>query len=172
MTEMRSGLQPDAIRAGRAEVGFACGPIAAPDLAQEVLARERAVVALPARHPLARRAHVPVRALAGEPYVQVRPDIEPVWADACTAAIAAAGVMLAVSQQTDTKIAMLGLVAAGEGISVVSSSMMRLGRDGVVFRELRGVAVRLVLVSLAAPRPSPRADVLLRLARRVASSSA
>ena len=62
---------------------------------------------------------------------------------------------------------MLGLVASGEGVAIVSSSMVRLGRHGVVFRELRGLSLQLPLVSLARPRPSPRAAELLRLAHRV-----
>jgi DNA-binding transcriptional LysR family regulator len=69
-----------------------------------------------------------------------------------------------VVQETDTRIALLGLVAAGLGISVVSASMMRIPRDGVVFRELADFRLRAQLVALSFARPSPRATELLRLA--------
>ncbi len=58
---------------------------------------------------------------------------------------------------------MLGLVASGLGVSVVSASMQRVRRDGVVFRPLTGLSVRLPLVVLARADASPRAAALRTL---------
>jgi DNA-binding transcriptional LysR family regulator len=164
LTEMRSAEQPDALRAGRIEVGFACGPVQASEgVIARVLSRERLMVALPARHALGKRAAVTVRALRDQPFVTVAREVEPAWADPVNRALAGAGVGLSVAQEADTKLAMLGLVAAGVGVSVVSESLARLGRRGVLFRPLRGLALKLPLVVLTRPRPSPRVRLLLSL---------
>jgi hypothetical protein len=73
---------------------------------------------------------------------------------------------LQVVQEADTKLALLGLVAAGVGLSPVSSSMRHLGRRGVVFRDLTGLSLKLPLVALARQQPSARAAELLQLAAR------
>ncbi|MFO0551763.1 MAG: LysR substrate-binding domain-containing protein [Polyangiaceae bacterium] len=163
--EMPSATQPPALRERRIDLGLVCAPVDAPDLRLHVLAREALFVALPAGHPLARRASVSVRALHGAPYVGVRPDIEPGWAGASVRALERAGVSLELVQETDTKIALLGLVAAGLGLSVVSESMQTLGRRGVVFRPLRGLDLHLTLGVVLPPSPQPAAVALVELAR-------
>jgi DNA-binding transcriptional LysR family regulator len=115
LSEMRSVAPPDALREGRIELGLACVPIDAPDLVQHALVRERLVVALPQKHPLAKEDSVAVRALDREPYVGVRPDVEPGWAGASMRALRRAGVLREPVQETDSKIALIGLVAAGLG---------------------------------------------------------
>jgi DNA-binding transcriptional LysR family regulator len=66
-------------------------------------------------------------------------------------------------QETDTKIAMLGLVAAGLGVSVVSASMTQLRRSGVEMRPLDGVGLTLPLDAVTTTDPSPRAARLAEL---------
>jgi DNA-binding transcriptional LysR family regulator len=162
--EMRSAQLVAAVREHRIEIGFACGPMSQPDLHERVLVYEKLIAAIPAKHPLARRAKISPHALAAEPIVLVRRDVEPIWADASRAAIAESGYALNVVQETDTKLALLGLVAAGVGLSPVSSSMRHLGRRGVVFRDLTGLSLKLPLVALTTATPTARASELLRLA--------
>ena len=164
LIEMRSPLQPDALRASRIEVALACGPVKQPDLQERVLVEESFVLAVGTQNPLAKRKRVRQRDLAGEPFVLVRPDVEPAWAEACSAALHRAGLRPNVAQETDGKIAMLGLVAANLGVSLVSASMQRLGRAGVRFVALTDFKLRLPLVSLTLPTPSPRARAFLQLA--------
>ena len=166
LEELRSGLQPEALRSGRIEVGLACGPLREAGLTEVALSRERFLAALPRRHPLAARARLRLRDLDGRPGVAVRPSVEPAWARAADEALARAGVRLDLVQETDTKIALLGLVAAGIGLALVSASMRRLARDGVVYREIADLGVRVPLVALLQERPSPRAAALLALAPR------
>jgi DNA-binding transcriptional LysR family regulator len=168
LREMKSADQADAVREGRIELGLVCAPtpnLDARDLVEHPLVREKCVVVLPAKHRLAKADSVHVRELEGEPYVGVRPDVEPSWAVAAMRALHDAGVRVTVAQETDGKIAMLGLVAAGVGLSVVSESMTELARRGVVYRPLRGLTLRLVLAALCRPTPSPRATTFLELAR-------
>jgi DNA-binding transcriptional LysR family regulator len=164
LKEIRSAAQPDEIREGRVELGLVCAPIDALDLALHPLTRERLAVALPAKHPLACRKVLRAADLEGQPYLGVRPDVEPGWALGATRALHAAGVQLQIVQETDTKVAMLGLIAAGVGLSVVSESMRELGRRGVAFRPLRGIDLRLVLAALTPRDPTPRARAFLTLA--------
>lgn len=163
LIEMRSPLHADALRASRIEVGLACGPVKAPDVEERVLTEESFVLAVGTQNPLSRRDRVRVRDLEREPFVLVRPDVEPAWAEACGAALRRAGVQPNIAQETDSKIAMLGLVAANLGVSLVSASMQRLGRAGVRFLPLSDFKLRLPLVSLTLPTASPRARAFLGL---------
>ena len=168
LLELRSALQPDALRAGRIDLGIACGPLAAAGLTARPIAHERFLAAIPSRHRLAARRTVPLRALDGVEAVTVRRDVEPAWADAAIAAIQAAGVSMVPVQETDTKVALLGLVAAGLGVAIVSESLARLGRRGVVFRPIAGLSVRVPLSLLLPPAPAPTAaafGALLAFAR-------
>jgi DNA-binding transcriptional LysR family regulator len=166
--ELSSPAQVLALREGRVEVGFACLPVDAGDLASELVDEDDLVVALPRRHPLARLASVPVRALATEPFIAVDETVEPGWARAADVAVRAAGVHPRVVQQTDTKIALVGLIAAGLGVGLVSASMAALGRQHVVLRPLDGLRVRLPLGLLSRKALSPRALRFTALARELA----
>lgn len=170
LTELRSALQPEALRDGRIELGLVCAPLAASGLLETPLLVEKLVVALPERHPLTKKKTLTPRDLDGQAYVGVRPDIEPGWAVASLRALSLAGCRLELVQETDTKIALVGLIAAGLGLSVVSESMMMLGRRGVVHRPLRGLTVALQLSALTPPTPTPRAAAFLSLLREAGRS--
>lgn len=167
--EMTSPAQVVALREGRIEVGFACLPVDTRDLDVHVLDVETLVVALPRSHPLARKATVRVRDLARESFVLVDPQVEPGWAHASSAALHAAGLVIRVVQQTDTKLAALGLVASGVGMTIVSRSMTAIGRRGVVFRPLTGLDVRLSLGLVTRSPRSPRTERFAAIARSLAS---
>lgn len=158
LVEMRTGLQADALRAGRIELGLACGPVDAPDLEARTLRTERFVAALPLRHPLAKRRTLRLCDLAAFPSIAVRPEIEPAWADAFARALGRAKLTLSIAQHTDSKLALLGLVAAGLGFGIVSESMRTLARDGVVYRAIADLPLAVPLVALLPRAPSPRAQ--------------
>jgi DNA-binding transcriptional LysR family regulator len=170
LIEMRSLLQVEALRMGRVEIGLACGPVEEEDVVTRVLVEEAVLVAVGRANPLAGRKSVRLRELATQALVLVRPDIEPAWAHVCGAALRRAGIDLPVMQETDSKIAMLGLVAANLGVSLVSASVRRLGREGVEFLPISDLRLRLPLVSLSLPSASPRAQEFLRLTRQCRSA--
>jgi DNA-binding transcriptional LysR family regulator len=161
LTEMRSAQVPGALRSGRVEIGIVCAPVDAQGLEERALVREGLLVALPRLHPLARKSSVSVKELSGQPVVLVSRDIEPGWADASVRALEAAGVQPRVVQETDSKIGLLGLVAAGLGLALVSESMATWRRTGVRYRPLRGLPLRLTLSVLSTTCPSPRAQAFL-----------
>lgn len=172
LLELRSHAQPDALAEGRIELGLVCAPVTAPNLVETPLVHERLIVALPQRHPLADKKTLKTRDLNGAAYVGVRPDIEPSWADASVRALKLAGCSLNLVQETDTKLALLGLVAAGLGISVISESMAVMARHGVVFRPLQGLKLKLTLSALTPNAATPRAAAFLALARHAAATGA
>jgi DNA-binding transcriptional LysR family regulator len=87
-------------------------------------------------------------------------------------ALKLAGCVPELVQETDTKISLVGLIAAGLGLSVVSESMAALERRGVVFRPLVGLDLTLVLSALTPPSPTPRAAALLTLLRQAYAKNA
>ncbi|MFO0601452.1 MAG: LysR substrate-binding domain-containing protein [Myxococcaceae bacterium] len=167
LQELRSALQPAALLEGRIEAGFVCAPLDVQGLDETRVDDEPLFVALPTTHRLSGQRHVDVRALAREDFVLVSPTVEPGWALRCDAALRGAGVHPRVAQTTDGKVAMLGLVAAGLGVSLVSRSLTVLTRRGVVFRPVRGLGVTLRLSLLTKPDASPRARAFRAVVERV-----
>jgi len=161
--ELASPLQAEALRRGRIEVGLACGPLAEAGTVEHLLAEDRFIAALPSSHPLAAKKSLRLRQLAGQPFVAVRADVEPAWARACSDAVRRARVQVELVQETDSKVALLGLVSAGVGAAFVSASMRSLSRRGVVYREIADFTLRVPLVGLLGAAPSPRARALLGL---------
>ena len=106
---------------------------------------------------------MPAALLRGEPFVLVDREVEPGWAYGCDAALKNAGVSVRIVQETDCKIALLGLIAAGMGVSLASASIGALGRAGVALRPLTGLRFQFRLGVLAPPHLSPRAERFLAL---------
>jgi DNA-binding transcriptional LysR family regulator len=89
--------------------------------------RERMVLAVPARHRLARRRVVSWRQLAGEPLVMVRREAAPAVHDAILAACRAAGFTPRIAQELHDVHAVTAIVGAGLGLAVVPASARRPG---------------------------------------------
>src|SRR5439155_19895737 len=99
--------------------------------------RERFVVALAARHRLARsRGKLALSELAGDPFVMVPREIAPGLYDIVTALAARAGFSLNVAQEAIQMQTVVSLVSSGLGAAIVPASVANLGRRGVVYREL------------------------------------
>jgi LysR substrate binding domain len=113
---------------------------------------------------LAKRRTLRLEDLRGVAQVVLRDSPEQGWAQACAAELTRARVHAPVAAEADTKLALLGLVAARLGVAVVSSSLGTLGRPGVVFRTLADARSPLVLGALHRPRPSALVQQLLELA--------
>jgi DNA-binding transcriptional LysR family regulator len=128
-----------AVRAGVADVGLVRPPIEDDDSVRvETVLRERTVAALPAAHPLAALRRVPLRRLAAEPLVLFPRDQAPGFHDLLIDSLAGAGSAPRVIQYAPEMLTIIGLVAAGTGVSLVPASVARLALDGVVFRPVAG----------------------------------
>lgn len=135
-------------------------------LTVETLLDEPMVVALPAAHPLAKRARVPLLALSIEPFVLFPRTVGAGLYDAIIRSCLEAGFSPRVVQETSQVTSIVNLVAAGLGVSIVPGSMQQVHTDGVVYRPIRAPApsARLSVVYRAAT-PTPQLERFIALTR-------
>lgn len=151
LRELTTGQQAEELRQGLLDVGLLHAPLTGPArevLATRTVARELLLAALPAGHPLAARPAIPPSALAGEPFVMFPRRYGPALHDRITAVARAAGFEPRVAQEAVQMQTIVGLVAAGIGVSIVPESVARLRRDDVAFRPL-SPPTRVVTLDLA-----------------------
>ncbi|HEU5470446.1 MAG TPA: LysR substrate-binding domain-containing protein [Actinophytocola sp.] len=148
------------LRAGEIDVGLLRLPIDEPTVATRVISRDPLVVALPAGHPLAARARLPLRALAGEPFVLYTRASGPSVHDAIVGHCVAAGFTPRIIQEAADVQTIVSLVAAGLGVSLLIAPTPPSAQDAVVYRPLTDRLPRWDL-ALAWPAAST-APVLVR----------
>jgi len=171
LREMLSPDQAGALAAGELDFGLLLPPVSgAGRLEHIVVQRERFVAALASRHRLARaRGKLGMRELSGDPFVMVPREIAPGLYDIVTGLAARAGISLNVAQEAIQMQTVVSLVSSGLGAAIVPASVAKLGRRGVVYRELADSHPRLD-VWLAWPRGALGASArdFLAQARRLA----
>lgn len=132
------------VASGRLDLGFIRRPVSERSgLEYTEVIEEPLLIALPRRHPLARRAaklkkpSVRLAELAGEPFILVRrPGAPGMYGDllrACHKAGFAPNVVAEVGQMLTN----ITLVAAGVGVSAVPASMRDIHSEGVLYVEAR-----------------------------------
>ncbi|WP_101788520.1 LysR family transcriptional regulator [Nonomuraea indica] len=139
LRELPTAQQAEELRQGLLDVGLLHAPLAGPAaevLTTRTVARELLLAALPADHPLATRGTLPVAALAGEPFVMFPRRHGPALYDRITSVALAAGFEPTIVQEAVQMQTIVGLVAAGTGVSIVPESVARLRHGDVVFRPL------------------------------------
>jgi len=147
LREMLSPEQSASLAAGELDFGFLLPPVVG-DLEHTVVQRERFVAALPASHSLAkRRGPLNVKQLMHEPLVMAPREIAPGLYDIVAGMAARAGLALNIAQEAIQMQTVVSLVSSGLGAAIVPGCMARLGRRGVVYREIAD--------------PHPRLDVWL-----------
>jgi DNA-binding transcriptional LysR family regulator len=128
-----------AVRAAVADVGIVRPPIEDDGgLRVQTVLRERTVAALPAGHALTSLSRVPLRRLAAEPLVLFPREQAPGFHDLLINALAGTGSAPRVIQYAPEMLTIIGLVAAGTGVSLVPASVNRLALDGVTYRPVSG----------------------------------
>jgi DNA-binding transcriptional LysR family regulator len=111
-------------------------PLSVAGLRLKELAADDMVLAVPSVHPLAKLKTVPLRKLAGEPFVLGPRRIGPHLYDQIILACGKAGFSPNVVQEVASMTTLVGLVAAGTGCGLVPSSLQVIRRPGVTFRRL------------------------------------
>ncbi len=155
-----------ALNSGIIDVGLVRPPIEADDaLATEVVMRERTVAAIPSGHPLAKRARIPLKLLAAEPLVLFPREQAPGFHDLLTGRLAATGSSPRVVQYAPEMTTIIGLVAAGIGLSPVPASVAGLGLEGVTYRPLSGAPDTELLAVTRAGDDSPLVAAFIAEAR-------
>lgn len=100
--------------------------------------REPLLIALPERHPFAGRMKVSLSALKNENWVMVARSAAQAFRRQFDRLCMNAGIRPQVVQESERVAAVLTMVAAQQGISLLPEAVSRLVHPGVVFREIRG----------------------------------
>jgi DNA-binding transcriptional LysR family regulator len=163
--ELVSGLRDE-----RLDIAFIRSGLVDPQgLVVHSLQDEDMAVALPVKHPLAKRPGLALKELAEENFILYRrPDGRGLY-DVIIAACSEAGFSPHVGQEAPRIVSTLNLVAAGLGITIVPASLSRLPLEGVVYRPLKGRPAVKVPLNLACRRNERSVAVLsfIELVRRL-----
>ena len=158
----------EALVAGRIDLGLTMLPLLHPELAARPFGRGGLAVALPAAHPLAAAAEVPLEALAHEKWVEISRPLHPVY-DEIEHLCQQAGFSRrgAIVQEVSSLELLSNLVSLGIGIAFVPSFFDLGAVPGVVARPLRtpgGEGVTLTqCVAYLAGRAAPLLQALVGL---------
>ena len=170
--ELGTSEQLRQLEDGRLDVGFVRGPRARPELRIETVVEEPVVAALPDSHPLATHPLIRLADLEGEPLVLLTRAGAPGLREALADAIDKLGGEERIVQEAAEMQTVVGLVAAGVGVSLVPESVRALARAGVTYRPLDGYTpkVRLAMAWRAAD-DSPVLAAFLEMARAAAPAA-
>jgi DNA-binding transcriptional LysR family regulator len=155
-----------AVRTGTVDVGLVRPPIETdPALHTEVVIRERTIAAIAQDHALARLRRIPLRRLADEPLVLFPRAQAPGFHDLLIGRLAATGASPRVVQYAPEMMTIIGLVAAGIGVSLVPASVAHLAIDGVTYRPLSGAPDTELVAVTRAGEQSPLSAAFVADAR-------
>jgi DNA-binding transcriptional LysR family regulator len=121
----------------RIDVGLVILPNDAVELQTQRLCGMRLVVALPKEHRLAARSTLALQELADEPFVLVPWSRGQGFGRLVMSVCRRAGYLPQIAQEAEPMEAVVGMVAAGAGISIVPESMQNMHLRRVVYRPLR-----------------------------------
>jgi DNA-binding transcriptional LysR family regulator len=141
MHNMSVSEQVAALASGRIDVGFLVRPcddsltVPLPGVTTEAIALHPLIVALPRRHRLASRRRLTLADLAREPYILFKRDTAPLFYDYVISLYQRESLPLNVRHEAEHPSTMLGLVAAGIGLTLLPLTVDH-RYTGVVFRTL------------------------------------
>jgi DNA-binding transcriptional LysR family regulator len=135
--------QVEALLGGRIDIGFVGLPLEAEGLVAETTGRVRLVVALPARHPMARQDTVRLEALSNEAYALWPRHLSSGTYDHLIAVFRRAGFGPPITMEggLPSVRTILGMIEAGLTIALVDPILQQMSTAGVVFRRLAGQGV-------------------------------
>lgn len=135
LREMSTSDQLRSLVAGTLDIGFVRPgePREAKDVVLQMVLQEPLFAVLPADHPLATSASVPVAALAGLPFIMHPRHIGTGLYDKVMSLCAVAGFRPRVALEAHQMSTIVGLVATGLGVSIVPEAMRRIHVDGARF---------------------------------------
>jgi DNA-binding transcriptional LysR family regulator len=172
--ELRERATVDQLRAvldGAVDVGLVRTPIEADErLRVTSVLREPTVAAVPGDHPLSRRRRVALREVAAHPLVLFPRSQAPGFHDLVFSSLAATGTAPRVVQYAPETQTIIGLVAAGLGLSLVPASVARLALDGVCYRPVTSPPAAELAAISRADRESSLVAAFIAQAREAGQS--
>lgn len=155
LREMSTGEQVAALEADQIQVGFLRPPLRIPGLTLTPVFRETLVAVVPSASPLAAAKRIPLPALAEEPFILFSRSHGFGFMDLVMGACLRAGFTPRVAQEAKEIQTIIGLVAAGFGVSLLPETVRKVRHRGVAY------------LSLAPPRKS----ILIAAAHRSGNPS-
>ncbi|HEY1787558.1 MAG TPA: LysR family transcriptional regulator [Verrucomicrobiae bacterium] len=140
LTDLPPSEQLAALRAGQLDGAFIGAPPGklSRQISTLIWKREPLLLAIPEPHSLVAKKSVPLGALQKENWVMVSRAAAPAFRRQFDQLCAKTGLRPRVVQESDRAAAVLTMVAAEQGISLLPKSMSRWINRGVVFRPLKG----------------------------------
>jgi DNA-binding transcriptional LysR family regulator len=174
--EMTTREQLDALADGRLDIGFVRPPILYPrprSVALRTLLREPFLVAFYRGHALAHAPKLTLEALAQERFVMYPANYGTGFYDQITKLCRNAGFEPIVSQEAKQITAILSLVSAGVGITLIPASMKNVATNDIVYRTIDGASAE-AEVALAYRREDRSAAIkaFVKLAGKLAAAQA
>ncbi len=153
LQRLQTNDQVKSLLADEIHIGFLHPPIDESLLSQEVIYQEPMIALLPDFHPLAQDAPAPIsiQSLANESFILFPRRVGPVLYDAIISYCQRADFSPNVIQEAFPQQTIVGLVAAGLGVSLIHASIQQVQQQGVVARPL--IEPSPVLESAIAWRP-------------------
>jgi len=168
--EMWNAELLEALVAATVDVGVTRYPELVPQLAYETIRNEPAVVVLPAGHPLASRAEIPLAALAQEQIILFPRELAPRLYDELLAMCRGAGFEPMVRQESFHTDWDLGLLGVGGRIALAPAAISSNAPAGVVVVQLTPPAPRMTMtVCWRKDTRSLAVQAFLSMAREVAA---
>jgi DNA-binding transcriptional LysR family regulator len=172
LEELGSRAQADALRKESLDVGFVLLPIDERDLLALEIDTAQTIAVLPETHRLAGQEHVAIGELESEPHIMWARDIAPGVYDNYLRECHNAGFAPEVVQEIRHMESLLGLVAAGIGISTAHSARAESGYPGVTYALITEPRLP-IRMGVAWPQGDtlPVAERFLEVVRRFAQPS-
>jgi DNA-binding transcriptional LysR family regulator len=170
LQELSTPQQEEALVTGEIDVGFVRPPLAAPELALEVLDEAPCVLAVPVRHPLAAAEKVSLADLAGVPLVMLS---RSTWAglyDEVIGLCRTAGFSPDIRQEAREFQTVIGLVAGGLGVAVVPAPARNLHTRDVVYKEAAGMPRAVMGLAWRRDDDAPVLHAFVEVARSLRAS--
>ena len=131
-----------ALHNGQIDIALIRLPVEDPLIEVKQVFRDPLVVAMPARHRLAKLRSIPVDAVVDEPQVMFVRARAPDYYDFIVNLLKRPGKGLYIAQEAEDFESHMGMVAAGFGLALVPGAVRHIASRGVVYRPLRSPTIR------------------------------
>lgn len=173
LLQRTSLAQAELLRRGEIDLAFVYNP---PErlgaLEARPLWREHILLAVPARHPLAKRRSVRLADLRDEAFVWIPRDLSPAYYDLVFRNCAAAGFRPNIVQEGGTDSAIMSLVAAGAGLSFCLESSRHHRPAGVALVPIRDLKAHVQLAAVwRTDRDNPALPLFVEMLARQRTKS-
>jgi DNA-binding transcriptional LysR family regulator len=170
--DMTSAEQFQALDGRKIDLGFVGLPSAfsGHDLRSECVARDTIVVALPVRHPLAKRPEVKLADLAPQFFIGMSAKTHPGAREWLLETCRRAGFAAKILQEADAEPTAIKFVADGLGVALMPEQITGLPHEGVLFRPLTPPLRRESTMAWRADNPSKPLQDYIQIVKELSRS--